>query len=65
MSVASAGFIATIQAGHVDPSKSDGVKTLLKPVRPYAKQHCKRHEGKTGVIKTPRRDRYEDLAKCL
>jgi hypothetical protein len=65
LSVASAGFKATIQPGHVDLNKSDTVKSLPKPVRRFAKQDCKRHEGKTGVIKTPRRHRYEDLAKCL
>jgi hypothetical protein len=65
LSVASAGFMAAIQPSNLEPSKPESIKKLSKPVRRYAKQDCKRHDSKTGVIKTPRRNGYEDLAKCL
>jgi hypothetical protein len=64
LTAATSEFMAMIHHRSPESGKSHLNKPSRVARRP-AGGRCHRQEGKTGVVKTPRRDGYEDLAKCL
>jgi hypothetical protein len=64
LSVATSGFMAAIH--HTPPESGRAeLKRSSRGTPRYATGTCHRQEGKTGVVKTPRRNGYEDVTKCL
>jgi hypothetical protein len=64
LSVATSGFMAAIHHTPPEPGRVE-LKRPSKGTPRYARGTCHRQEGKTGVVKTPRRNGYEDVTKCL